>query len=1035
MPGSNGSLQTAQSVQVTDQEPQLIGSNILPMTFFSADGVAPCWEDGDRDWWLRYFWRQFGNDLLQAFLAASVAKVVTQNFTIEGPEKKAEMYHRIIRDEFDFGKGYTHGLQRGVVDYYTQDNGWFIERLRSGPSDHTGPCLGLAHLDSQRMHPSGNDEFPYYYLDVGGEYHLMHKSQYIRIVDMPDSATLQYGDERGFCALSRALSTAMILSMLVTMKREKLSDLPPSAIAVFNNINRKQFESALTMHSLKEDHKGNVVWRSVLPLFGIDPAHPAALDFISFREVWEGFEERTAWDIAAYSFAAAWRMDVREVWPASQGPLGTGKEAEVQHQKAKSKSTGLLFTSLERSFNSKDTLPADVNFKFQIQDADEEQQKIAIHKEYISNIKTMQDAGATLSPEEVRYLLIQQKVLPRGFEKPLAEGESLDTGKTIVYIDDTEQQVIKASKEFWGPTVIIDSYGIKTYVEQGYRYMTGSKGGPGSGHWGHAGRPGQRGGGRAGSSIQIVVGAERRAAKIGKPAESTEPNIPLYDTADQIAGGHFGKGYFIRNDGKLVDISSDFGGATNDHVGYIVASGPGGADALGLDQSKIDAFKVIDGVVYGTYDDKGNRLTPGIDFEGPNADDLEFEWQDRYVEMWEDVWAAGNTRVRAFKHETAIDGLAGTSSNIKKLQNWVLEGKIDLDPTKGKIGWETDKEFIRFSWSDLMTAKNVSDLRLSGKSLDTDVLEISKELYMLAGEKDDGETIFDKVAKLPPKERAKVRARARKLPDVMSANKRLEFLMTGSKGGPGSGFRGHAGMPGKRGGSAPKSIGPSPITDEDEKWKNSLTEQELDAVMGYMNAGASWKGSAAVNGALRSGDIDVRMQSHIDLISSAISKAPRSSSPVTLYRSLPADASIGDSGFVSAMRQAKYTEPYNVGGRVTKSFTVPSGTPIASVSSIFMPFSEEVLLPLDVSVKEGSKDVLEISKELYMLAGEKDDGETIFDKVAKLPPKERAKVRARARQLQAVMSANKRLEFLMTGIPDEEWDAAVQADELQEVSQ
>lgn len=49
-----------------------------------------------------------------------------------------------------------------------------------------------------------------------------------------------------------------------------------------------------------------------------------------------------------------------------------------------------------------------------------------------------------------------------------------------------------------------------------YTFVIRLKGGPGSGHWGHAGRPGQRGGGRAGSSAMMAAGAERRDSKLGK---------------------------------------------------------------------------------------------------------------------------------------------------------------------------------------------------------------------------------------------------------------------------------------------------------------------------------------------------------------------------------------------------------------------------------------------------------------------------------------------------------------------------------------
>lgn len=398
------------------QEPLLGGPSrtIAPLLFRDNQAVVSDWQSLDRDHWLRLFWRQFGNDMLSSVLATATAKVQAQSWYIEGPEKPSTLYHRLIRDKADFGKGYDYMVARGAQDYYTQDNGWFLERHRSGPDDHEGPCLGLAHLDSQRMFPSGNAEYPYYYEDIDGAWHLMHRSQYIRIVDLPDPATAMHSAERGFCAMSRAISTAMILTMLVAMKREKLSDLPPSALAVLNNISRKQFEAAIQIQTSIEDAKGNAVWRTVLPLFGMDPARPADIKFISLREVWEGFDEMTAMNVAAFSFAAAFRMDPREFWPVSGGTLGTGKEAELQHQKAKQKSSGLIFTQMERAFNHEDTLPEGVTFHFEMQETEDELQQAQIDAIHVNNIKVMQDAGANLSSIEVRWLLsMKYRILPK----------------------------------------------------------------------------------------------------------------------------------------------------------------------------------------------------------------------------------------------------------------------------------------------------------------------------------------------------------------------------------------------------------------------------------------------------------------------------------------------------------------------------------------------------------------------------------------------------------------------------------------------
>lgn len=448
--------------KATDTIPHM-GGFTLPISFYTSGNIAPEWEAGDRDYFLRTFWKRFGNDMLQGVIATAVAKVQTQNWQLEGPKRLVQMYHRFLRDEADFHRGYDSLVSRGLQDYYTQDNGWFIERFRSSKRDKAGPALGFAHLDSQRVRATGNVDYPWYYEDVEGAYHLMHRSQVIRIVDLPTPATEMWSDERGFCALSRTLSTAMILTMIVAMKREKLADLPPSALAIFNNISRKQFENSLRLKGMEDDMANNMLYRQLLPLFGIDPAHPASVQFLSLREVWEGFSDEEAMNMAAYSFAAGFRMDPREFWPVSQGTLGTGKEAEVQHQKAKGKSHGLIFTHLERGLNANDSLPKNVKFKFAIQDADEEEQRAKIHSMQIGNIEGMQKAGATLTPGEVRYLLVKKyKVIPQELLVPPVEGEEPNLIIADVYMDDVERQAKEYAGWFFGPVVTMD-YDGTTY--------------------------------------------------------------------------------------------------------------------------------------------------------------------------------------------------------------------------------------------------------------------------------------------------------------------------------------------------------------------------------------------------------------------------------------------------------------------------------------------------------------------------------------------------------------------------------------------
>lgn len=750
------------TVQVSqDQEPRQAGP-VIPLRFLYSDDIVPEWSsDIDRDDYLRKFWKKFGNDMLQSVLATAVAKIITQNWELEGPERLAKMYHRIIRDESDFGRGYSYWIARGVIDYYTQDNGWFIERQRASKDDMEGPCLGFAHLDSARMWPSGNAEYPYAYHDIEGEYHLMHRSQFIRIVDMPTPETGMYHHQRGFCALSRALSTSVILTMIVAMKREKLADLPPSAIAVFNNINRKQFQKAMNLKTLQDEAEGNIVWRQVLPLFGIDPSHPASIDFISLREVWEGYDDMTQANIAAYSFAAAFRMDPREFWPVSQGPLGTGKEAEVQHQKAKAKSHGLIFTEIERAFNASDSLPDQLQFKFALQDIEEEKQKADIHAVQISNIAAMQSAGAGLTPQEVRHLLaVKYKVIPRIMAELPAEGQSQELIAADVVMDDVERQIKEFGGLYFGPVINIDSNGKKEYVNLGWQkkidipLLAGLKGGPGSGNFGHGGLHGVWGG----------SGEDNGKDEEGQEEDPYSQDLKftkIVEHHSDIEMGKWGKGYFIREDGSLVDVTSDFGGGTNDHVGFFIALD--NPDILGVDVDLADRAKQL-----------LDSMDVLSDWGGEEFRKLEDEYYDVMSEVWHDIDAAGNIRVRVWDlpsrgRSVAIDG---PIDRVSELQNLVLDGKIPSNVDS--YSWDSRRAgYFRFTYDELMSAEYIRDLKYSRSKEFSDpsyhdaLLEFGTKENVLA-------SLDEKIASYDREIASRIRDDAHRLVELMSPMDRMD---------------------------------------------------------------------------------------------------------------------------------------------------------------------------------------------------------------------------------------------------------------------
>ena len=213
------------------------------------DGVPPYWSRY-RDGWLREFVKRPGNDLLAGTIATVTAKVATTGWYLEGPERTANTYRRIMLQRSDFGAGWSTMVQPAVWDYLTQDPGGWIERIRQGKADRQGAAIGFAHLDNAKMHLTGDPENPARYIPADGEEVLLHRSQFIRIVDSPSPREELYGV--GYCAVSRALTTARILMDIARYERERLSDLPPAGLLLLNNLSRVQWEDLEAQYDVRQ---------------------------------------------------------------------------------------------------------------------------------------------------------------------------------------------------------------------------------------------------------------------------------------------------------------------------------------------------------------------------------------------------------------------------------------------------------------------------------------------------------------------------------------------------------------------------------------------------------------------------------------------------------------------------------------------------------------------------------------------------------------------------------------------------------------
>lgn len=423
-----------QTVHVTPDA--LTGQGQTPITdrssfflrfLYEEDGIPPYWSRA-RDTWLRAFVLRPGNDLLAGTVSTITAKVASTNWYIEGPERTANLYRQLFLTKSNFYGGWSRYIQAWCWDYLTQDQGGWSERIRqhSGYAldaaagyqvarrlNTKGGALGFANLDNGRMLVNGDPNYPGVYTPTAGQHQiLLHRSQLIRIVDNPSPQETLY--QVGYCAVSRAITTARILMDIATYERERLSDLPPTGILTINNMSRTQWEDIEKQYNLRQSQQGNKVWRDLLVAVGLSPELPVSIEMVSFSQLPEHFDKKTATEIAVYSFALAFRIDPREIWPVSSASLGgTATEANIMHVKARAKGAGLILTDIERAFNDGLSLPPSLKFHFDFQDTDEDRQaaEIALLKaDFITRLtKPDQASGQSLvSVEEGREWLVRE---------------------------------------------------------------------------------------------------------------------------------------------------------------------------------------------------------------------------------------------------------------------------------------------------------------------------------------------------------------------------------------------------------------------------------------------------------------------------------------------------------------------------------------------------------------------------------------------------------------------------------------------------
>ena len=359
----------------------------------AAHDKAPSYGSPSRDDYLSKFWRS--EPILAGAVYSMSAKMGALSWSITGSAEDAKAYALLLSQAAYSFDGYDWGgfISSTAEDFYTLDRGVWWEAARHGSSMY-GALAALGHIDGLACWPTGNVKKPVWYQsNETGQSIKFKPGQYIHFASMPSPREEYYG--LGFCAVSRAMRAAKLLTGLRDYDEEKLANLPPEGVAAVTGLTMTEFKNALTLWKAERKRNSSLTFPQVLWLIGSNPQTKVSLDMIGFSQLPESFDRGDVVTQYINTLALDFGVDVREFWPVSSSSMGTASESEIQHMKAKGKGPGEFISIAERSLNAE--FPETIHFEFDTQDIGEDKVAAEVAKMWIDAYLPLTKAGAMMS--------------------------------------------------------------------------------------------------------------------------------------------------------------------------------------------------------------------------------------------------------------------------------------------------------------------------------------------------------------------------------------------------------------------------------------------------------------------------------------------------------------------------------------------------------------------------------------------------------------------------------------------------------------
>ncbi len=317
-------------------------------------------------------------------------------------------------------RGFKHFLNQHLQDYFTTDNGAFIEIDREDNSKPGSKIIGLYHLDSMRCYRTGDPNVPVVYADLHNQYHFLTWWQVWDIADTPNSRNNYFGV--GDCAAAGAYERIRRMVAIRLFQYQRLTAGTPYALTVVGGVTPQQMQDWKATNEADRLRKGHTVFggHMLVPIMTKDPVSTAT---IPLTEMPQNYNESEEIEQAAVEYSAVLGIAKTDLKALTGRMAGTATQAEVMDSQADSGGLALWSGAFEDFINEM-VMPSTVSFFWNFDKAKMKKAEADIANAYVTAASGMV-AGGMLTAQQGNNWLVDKDVLPK---EMLAETDVTPTG-------------------------------------------------------------------------------------------------------------------------------------------------------------------------------------------------------------------------------------------------------------------------------------------------------------------------------------------------------------------------------------------------------------------------------------------------------------------------------------------------------------------------------------------------------------------------------------------------------------------------------